>query len=352
MDKTAFADRVLESAAGTFRIFSIHLGHRLGYYRTLRADGPLAAHELAARAGTSPRYAREWLEQQVVAGILVHEPGEPPRFALPAAHAAVLADEDDLDYLAPLAQLIVGATRPLDQVEEAHRTGGGVAYAAFGAHLREGQAAMNRAMFLQLIGKEWIPAMPDVDARLRGGASARIADVGCGVGWSSIGLALAYPRARVDGLDLDAPSIAEARRNAEAAGVADRVAFHVRDAAEPGLEGTYDLVTAFECVHDLSRPVDVLAAMRRLLKPGGSVLVVDERVGERFDPQGEGFEWMMYGWSILHCLPVGLADTPSAATGAVMRPPTLRRYAEHAGFSRMETLPVAHPFFRLYRLAA
>ena len=110
------------------------------------------------------------------------------------------------------------------------------------------------------------------------------------------------------------------------------------------------MVTAFECIHDVSDPVGVLRTMRRLAGRDGAVLVVDERVGDRFTPSGNDVEWMMYGWSIPHCLPVGMTDRPSAATGTVMRPPTLERYARDAGFSAVEVLPVDDAFFRLYRL--
>jgi 2-polyprenyl-3-methyl-5-hydroxy-6-metoxy-1,4-benzoquinol methylase len=177
-----------------------------------------------------------------------------------------------------------------------------------------------------------------------------VADIGCGHGWSSIGIASGYPRARVDGLDLDAASIDAARENARVAGLGDRVQFQARDAADPGLAGQYDLVTAFECIHDLSDPVGVLRAMRGLLVPGGAVLVADERVGDTFTPRGNDVEWMMYGWSIFHCLPVGLVDPPAVGTGTVMRADTLRGYAREAGFSTVDVLPIENFFFRFYRL--
>ena len=134
------------------------------------------------------------------------------------------------------------------------------------------------------------------------------------------------------------------------AGVADRVRFEVRDAGDPELRGSYDLVISIECIHDMSDPVGALRVMRGLTAAGGAVLIVDERVGETFTAEGNDVEWMMYGWSVLHCLPVGMADQPSVATGAVMRPDTLRRYAAEAGFQSLEVLPIDHFFFRFYRL--
>ncbi|MBN1095364.1 class I SAM-dependent methyltransferase [Blastococcus sp. TML/C7B] len=157
--------------------------------------------------------------------------------------------------------------------------------------------------------------LPEVDAVLRGGG--RVADVGCGLGWSSIGIAGGCPAVRVDGFDVDAPSLEQAQRNALAAGVADRVTFSLADAGERTGDGSYDLVTAFECVHDLADPVAVLAAMRTMVRPDGTVLVVDERVAE---------------------------------TSTVVRPATPRGYARQTGFADVEVLPVEHDFFRFYRL--
>jgi 2-polyprenyl-3-methyl-5-hydroxy-6-metoxy-1,4-benzoquinol methylase len=154
----------------------------------------------------------------------------------------------------------------------------------------------------------------------------------------------------VDGFDSDGPSIELARANAAAAGVADRVAFHRRDASVLALAGNYDLVTAFECVHDMGRPVEALRAMGRLANPRGAVLVADERVAEQFGAFGDAAERLVYAWSVLFCLPTGLADAPSVGTGAVMRVATLRAYAAEAGFRGVEILPIENDFWRFYRL--
>jgi ubiquinone/menaquinone biosynthesis C-methylase UbiE len=203
---------------------------------------------------------------------------------------------------------------------------------------------------LQQLGTEWLPAIPDVHARLQAEPPALVADIGCGLGWSSIGIAQAYPNVQVDGFDLDGPSIEMARDNLAGLGLDGRVNFHERDAGDPSLAGRYDLVTAFECVHDMSDPVSALRTARRLAGEQGAVLVVDERVGDVFTPNGNEVEWMMYGWSVLHCLPVGMAEEPSAATGTVMRTDTLRQYAREAGFREVEVLPIENFFFRFYRL--
>jgi 2-polyprenyl-3-methyl-5-hydroxy-6-metoxy-1,4-benzoquinol methylase len=175
-----------------------------------------------------------------------------------------------------------------------------------------------------------------------------VADVACGAGWSAIGIARAYPR--YGGQPRPDPSIALAQANVAKAGLGDRVTLMVRDAADPALAGQYDLVTIFEALHDMSRPVEALRACRQLLAPGGSVLVVDERVADTFVAPGDQVARLMYGFSILCCLPSGMADQPSAATGTVMRADTLRRHAADAGFGATEVLPIASDFFRFYRL--
>jgi 2-polyprenyl-3-methyl-5-hydroxy-6-metoxy-1,4-benzoquinol methylase len=190
--------------------------------------------------------------------------------------------------------------------------------------------------------------MPDIHAKLQAGA--RVADIGMGLGWSSIAIGQAYPNVTVDGFDLDDASVRAANANAAENGVADRVKFHVRDAGDPGLAGQYDFALAIECIHDMANPVAALAAMRRLVGEGGTVLIADEKVADTFGAIGDDVERVMYGWSILHCLPVGMVDQPSAETGAVIRESTMRRYAKEAGFRAVDVLPIEHDFFRFYRM--
>jgi ubiquinone/menaquinone biosynthesis C-methylase UbiE len=173
-------------------------------------------------------------------------------------------------------------------------------------------------------------------------------DIGCGHGWSSIALARAYPQAQVDGFDPDELSVQRAKQHAAEAGLDDRVRFHRADAAS--MVGPADLAMAFECVHDMSDPVSVLGAARRALVDDGAMLVVDERTRDAFDGTPDDLEAYYYGWSLFDCLPTGLAGSPSVGTGTVMRPETLRGYAEAAGFTRFDVLPIEHDAFRLYLL--
>jgi SAM-dependent methyltransferase len=346
-----FIGRIMQSLAGSFEVFGMYMGYKLGFYRALAENPGVTADELARLTNCQARYVREWLEQQTVTGIIkVENKAGELKFSVPAGHIEVLTEEDSLNYLMPAIQSLVAAAQPVQSVLKAYRQGGGVPYSEYGDDFVEGQAGMNRAVFLKLLGNEWLPAIPDINARLRSSVPARIADIGCGAGWSSIGMAQSYPNARVDGFDLDEPSIEAAQINARNAGLGDRVNFAVRDAADPALAGQYDLVTAFECIHDMNQPVEALRTMRNLAGAVGAVIVMDERVGEAFTAEPGEMDWLFYGFSILHCLPVGMAEQPSAGTGTVMRTDTLRNYALQAGFSGLEVLPIEHELYRFYRL--
>ena len=344
--RDALVERLFEAVLGFNDLHAVYLGDRLGLYRAL-ADGAATSAEVAAATATDERYVREWLEHQAVTGILEAESG---RFRLPPGHDEVLLDRDSVNYMAAFARMMVGMAEPLPKVLDAFRTGAGVPYADFPPDFVEGQGDMNRTQFINLLTSEWLPALPDVDARLRADPPARIADVACGTGWSSIAIARGYANVRVDGIDLDPASIDLARAAAEQEDLSDRVDFQVRDAADPELADRYDLVTVFEAIHDMARPVEALRAIRALLAPGGVALIADERVAEEFTAPGDEIERVMYGWSILHCLPVGREQQPSAETGTVMRISTFTRYAKEAGFDRVEVVPIEHDFWRFYRL--
>jgi 2-polyprenyl-3-methyl-5-hydroxy-6-metoxy-1,4-benzoquinol methylase len=351
----ALIERVMESTIGLFDLAGIYLGDRLGLYRALDDGGPASSSELAERAGVDERYAREWLEHQAVTGLLTVDDAsaaaDERRYAMPHDYAAAFVHADSPSYIAPLARQALGMLRPLPQLVDAFRTGDGIPYDAYGEDTREGIAELNRVMFINDLGDNWLGAIGDVHARLNSPPGARVADMGCGLGWSSIAIARAYPHAFVDGFDADPASIETARANAAAEGLEDRVRFFVRDASDPNTDGSYDLVTIFEALHDMGRPVEALESARGLLTGGGTAIVADERVAERFAAPGDDLERLMYGFSIVHCLAVGRADhEDSAATGTVMRPDVLRRYAEDAGFRRVETLPIENDFWRFYRL--
>ena len=347
----ALAERLFQDVTGALELFTVYLGDRLGLYRALDAGGPATPAELAARTGTNERYIREWLEHHAASGLLeVDDPAAGPlarRYRLPPAHVPVLADPDDVRYRAFSGVEIVRAGRWLPQLVEAFRTGDAPPPLPWAP---EGRADYNRAIFLNLLGTQWLPAITDVHDRLSREPPARVADLACGPGWSSIAMARAYPLITVEGYDLDPDVIAAARRNADQAGLSGRVAFAVTDASGPGMTGRFDLVTIFEALHDMSRPVDALRAARGMLGEQGSVVIADELVEDEFTASASDLERYHYGWSVVSCLPAAMGDPGTAATGAVMRPATLRRYAQEAGFRGVEVLPLETPAWRFYRL--
>ena len=347
----ALAERLFRDARGALELFTVYLGDQLGYYRALAESGPATSTELAARTGTAERYVREWLEHHAASGLLgVDDVAAGPqerRFTLPAEHVPVLADRDDERFSGHRAVDIARAARTLPDLVDAFRAGTAPPPLPWEP---EGRAAENRTSYLSRLGREWLPAILDIDQRLRAEPAARVADVACGMGWSSIAIAQAYPLVSVTGFDVDADAIADATRNAAAEGLADRVSFSVGDALAPPVTGPFDLVTILEGFHDLARPVEALRAVRRLLAPDGSVLLVDERVADVFTAPAPELERYYYAWSVLSCLPGAMGDPETAATGTVMRLSTLQRYAEEAGFRAVEVLPIETETWRFYRL--
>jgi len=331
--RDALVERLFLATVGAWDVFAVYLGDQLGLYRILAERGPTTSGDLADAAGLNERYVREWLEQQATSDILEVDDAcaaiAARTYALAPGHDEALVDDTSLNCIAPIGQLMVACAKPIEAVLEAFRSGAGVPYADYGADLHEGQ----------------------VNERLLADPPARVADVACGEGHSSLAIARGYPKVHVDGIDMDAASIESAQRHLAATDLGDRVAFHLRDAADDELAGRYDLVYIHEALHDMSYPVRVLTACRSLLTDGGSVIVGDERVPDTFDPPGDEIERFYYGFSILHCLPVGMVGENAAGTGTVMRAGTMRRYAEEAGYGRFEVLEIENDFYRFYRLA-
>jgi SAM-dependent methyltransferase len=349
-----FVGRLFEAGLGGFDLLTVYVGDRLGLYHALERAGSVTPAELAAAAGIHERYAREWLEQQAVTGVLeVDDQAKAEserRYTLPPGHAEALTKPDSLFSIAPLARVLVSSAQALPQLLQAYRTGDGVPWSVFGDDMIESQGDYNRPWLISMLGSEFLPSLPDVHERLTADPPARVVDVACGVGWAAISIAKAYLNVTVDGFDPDERSIEIAKGLARDAGVDDRVRFEVRDAETIGTEGPYDLAIVVEAIHDVGRPIEILAAIRESLAPGGSLLVADERVADTFTAPGDEVERFMYAASMLVCLPGGLADQPSAGTGTVMRAGTLRDYAARAGFGDVEVLPFEPGFLRFYRL--
>jgi 2-polyprenyl-3-methyl-5-hydroxy-6-metoxy-1,4-benzoquinol methylase len=348
MTREAYLQRMNGATLGAFDIASTYLGVKLGFYRSLAEDGPATAAELAKRSGTNERLTREWLEQQGATELLAatNDDGE-WRFTLPPGHAELLLDPDAVDGVAGTTLSLVADLVQLPRLVESFRSGVGIPYADYGPDEAEGQAMGTRPIYRSEI-QTWFAAVPDLESRLADGG-ARVLDIGCGVGWSSVSIAQAYPNATVLGVDLDPGSIAAAQQVAEAEGVTDRVTFEVRDVATLSGAG-YDVATMFEMLHDLARPVEVLRVAREALAPGGVVLVADEPVGEAYAGPADDEERRYHGWSLLHCLPASMTEPGSAATGTLIRPEIVRRYAREAGFAEVDELQIDDASFRIYLL--
>lgn len=271
------------------------------------------------------------------------------RYTLPPEAAEVLTDEHSLSYLGALPRIFAAVGLHLDDLLAAYRSGGGVSWATLGADAREAQAATNRPWFAAELGPA-LAGVPEVHAALAA-PGARIADVGCGEGWSTVALARAYPGASVTGIDVDAPSVTAARAHVAEAGLADRVRIVEGEGSGLGEAEPYDAAFVFEALHDMPQPVEVLAAICRAVRPDGVVVIMDEAVAEEFTAPGDVVEKAMYGYSTLICLPDGLSSRPSVGTGTVLRPARLTAYATQAGFAGVDVLPIeGFAFFRLYRL--
>ena len=350
----ALTARLQEATVAAFDLASVYLGVQLGYYAGLRELGNANPAELARAVDANVRYTREWLEQQAVSGLIsVWEQSASPdgrRYALTPGTEDLLTDSTgDISAIHDL-QCAMSTLLVANDVVQCYRDGTGLPFSRYGEPMRRGQELGTRRGFVHDLATVWMPTLPDIHQRLLTTPGRRIADIGFGAGWSSIALARAYPDAIVDGLDLDPESVDLAQRNAAAEGLSDRITFRVQDAADPALAGHYDLVCAFECIHDMTQPVPVLRAMRNLLAPDGAVLIGDSLVAEEFTAPGDLSERSTYGYSLFHCLPVGMDSTIAVGTGAVMRQSTFRSYASAAGFSRVDVLPIDKADWQFYRL--
>ncbi len=344
--------RIFMEGVGAMHLGSLYLGLKHGLFATLTSDGPLTASELAGRRGLDEWYVREWLQAETTAGLVLADDDDltVARFTAAPGVREAIVEPTSPAYVGglPLAASAAFSVMPL--LVDAFRTGAGVPYAAYGADAVQAQAALNRPAFVNELASSWIPQIPDVASRLADTSrTTRVADVGCGLGWASIELAKAFPHVRVDGYDSDEESIAQARRNAAEAGVADRVTFEVVDASGGYRTGRYDLVLFFECLHDMAHPREALAQAREALAEGGTVVIMDERTTDTLGV-GDPVQTFFACASVIWCLPQGRVEPDSEAVGTVMTAARLREIAVSAGWSGIDILPIDHPFFRFYRL--
>jgi 2-polyprenyl-3-methyl-5-hydroxy-6-metoxy-1,4-benzoquinol methylase len=327
---TLLGQAVVEFGA-TVNAALVVIGDRLGLYRELAAAGPLTPSDLAQRTGTAERYVREWLNAQAASGWVDYDAAT-GRYAMSPEQAMMFADPSSPAFVGGGFQLALGAAEARDHIAEAFATGTGFGWGEHHHDVFDGCQRFFEPGYRANIVQSWIPALDGVHERLVEGG--RVADVGSGHGASAIVIAQGYPKALVDGSDLHAGSITEARRLAAEAGVSDRVSFSVAAAdALPAIG--YDLVTSFDCLHDMGDPAAVARHVRKALAPDGAWMIVEPRAGdsvpENLNPVGRAY----YAFSTLLCTPSSLSQEGGLALGAQAGEARLREVLESAGFTRV-----------------
>jgi SAM-dependent methyltransferase len=304
----------------------VALGDRLGLYAAMRGAGPVTAHELARRTNTDARYVQEWLAGQAASGFVAYE--APDRFTLPEEQAVVLTDETSPVCLIGAFQLATAAVQSVDRLAEAFRTGVGVGWGEHHRDLYPGCERFFAPGYRNHLVGSWIPALTGAEEALRAGAA--VADVGCGHGASTAILAEAYPASTVTGIDPHADSVEAARKRAADAGLGDRIRFEVGTATD--FPGRYDLVTLFDCLHDMGDPTAAARHIRDALRPDGRLMIVEPAAGDRVEDNLNPVGAAYYGFSTLLCVPNAVAQGPEPALGAQAGEQRLREILTDAGF--------------------
>lgn len=341
----AFVFRAVDEVGATLNCALVHLGDQLGYYRDLDEHGPTTPDELASRTGTSVPYAREWLNAQAAGGFVEYD-ADSLRYTLPAEHAVALTDETSPAYLPGFFQIALGTVRDSHRIVDAARTTGGLGWHEHNEDVHEGCERFFRPGYAANLVSGWLPALDGVTEKLtRGG---RVADVGCGYGASTILMAQAFPGSTFSGTDYHAESIAVARRRAAEAGAGDRLRFEVASAT--AFEGKgYDLVTMFDCLHDMGDPLGAARHVRDAIDADGTWMVVEPAAGDHVEDNLNPVGRAYYGFSTLLCTPASLSQPVGAALGTQAGPARIREVGAEAGFTRFR-LAAQTPFNNVYEV--
>ena len=340
----AFLGKAVTDCGATLSSALVVIGDKLGLYKALRGAGPLTPEELAQRTGTSPRYIREWLLNQAAGGYVDYDPAT-ERYTLPEEHAVPLTDETSPFYIGGAFLIAEALVRDEPRIADSFKTGAGVHWGDHEQMLFNGTERLFRPGYQANLISSWIPALDGVAAKLERGA--KVADVGCGHGASTLILAQAYPNSQFYGFDNHAGSIERARQLAGAAGVADRITFNVASSTQfPG--AGYDLIAFFDCLHDIGDPTDTLKHAREALAEDGTILLVEPMAGEKVEDAINPVGRFYSGASVLVCTPNGLA-TGSHALGNQASEGQLRQIAEDAGLTRFRRAAET-PFNRIFEV--
>jgi SAM-dependent methyltransferase len=342
----SFMTRIVGDISATMISLLCNIGDRLGLFKWLAASGPATTADLAAGCGIDPRYAEEWLRALTSAGYLEYDI-DSKRYGLPAEHAMALAQEGGPMFVGGIYHQLPALVAPLDLLAQSFNYGGGVPQSAYPASLWDGLERLTGTWFENLLVQTWLPAVPEVEEKLSQGA--QVADVGCGRGQALIRLARAFPSSRFVGFDAFEPTIGVARANAQSAGVADRIGFECLDVVD-GLPGQYDLITAFDVLHDMVDPRSALKAIRRGLQPNGTFLCLEMNTADNADENTGPVAAIRYSISVLYCMTTSLAGGGAGLGAAGLPEARLREFALQSGFASVRRLPLDNPFNTLYEL--
>ena len=341
----AFVFRGVEEAGATLNAALVVMGDRLGYYRAMADSRPITPAELAERTSTDEHYTREWLNAQAAGAFVTYDPVT-AAYTLPAEHAVALADESSPAFLPGLFQTALGTVNDTTRVIEAARTGDGLGWHDHSDDVHTGCERFFRPSYRAHLVAEWLPALDGVVDKLTVGAT--VADIGCGHGASTILMAQAFPASRFVGIDSHGASIETARSRAEEAGVSDRVTFEVAAAQSPP-DARYDLVTMFDCLHDMGDPIGAARQIHDALADGGTWMVVEPAAGDHVEDNLNPVGRAYYGFSTLLCTPCSLSQDVGLALGTQAGPARIRDVTTTAGFTGFR-LAAQTPFHNVYEV--
>ncbi len=326
----AFVFRAVDEIGATLNAALVVMGDKLGLYRAMAGAGPLTPIELAKRTGTAERYVREWLNNQAAGDYVEYDPAT-GRYTLPPEQAAALTDEDSPAYIPGFFQIAVGSVIDSPRITEAVKTGEGVGWHDHVHDVHEGCERFFRPGYNAYLLSSWLPALDGVVEKLEAGAL--VADVGCGHGASTILMAKAFPSSHFVGSDYHEASIETARKRAEEAGVSDRVSFEVTPAAGYSGQG-YDLITMFDCLHDMGDPAGAARHVHETLAPDGTWMIVEPAAGDRVEDNLNPVGRTYYGFSTLLCTPASLSQEVGLALGAQAGEARIRDVVMAGGLTR------------------
>jgi SAM-dependent methyltransferase len=326
----AFVFKAVDEVGATLNTALVVMGDRLGLYKALAGAGPLTPSELAERTGTAERYVREWLNQQAAGGYVEYDP-ESGRYTLPPEQALALTDSESPAFLPGFFQIALGSVIDSPRITEAAESGEGVGWHQHNHDVYDGCERFFRPGYNANLIPAWLPALDGVVAKLEQGAS--VADVGCGHGSSTILMAQAYPKSTFVGSDYHEGSIETARERAKEAGVGN-VTFEVAPAARFSGKD-YDLVTMFDCLHDMGDPAGAARHVRDAIAKDGTWLIVEPRAGDRVEENLNPVGRAYYGFSTLLCTPASLSQEVGLALGAQAGEARIRDVVTSGGFTRV-----------------